>query len=278
MITGDPGAGKTSFMTHLLMEEFFKLGDDLLETCISEIELENQERRNPLPLPDRPPIFANYGVRFLEDYEKEYSPYFINPFYFGIRNENAPVQFLLPGSRIYIEEAQRYFDSRQSTTFPRWVSEAFEMHRHYGLEIYLDAQRGKLIDLNIRGIASRILRIESISHNMTKYGGILSTTWRIREFGSNAELMQYYDTGIGGHEIEPVTHRGNIFEVFDSRKNRKAFYPPDKPRTNFNLLNFYPDKDSAPDELKMFYDPSEPKWFRHQEKQEKDKKKEKEKP
>ena len=143
------------------------------------------------------------------------------------------------------------------------------MHRHFGLEIFLDAQRGKLVDLNIRGIASKILRIEEIQHTKTKYGGILSTTWRIREFKNNAELMLYYDTGVGGHEIEPVTHRGNIFEVFDSRKNRKAFYPPDKSGTDFTLLNFYADKDNAPQDLKMYYDTSEPKWFRHKEKEEK---------
>lgn len=267
IITGDPGAGKTSFMTHLLIEEFFKAGDELLEKCQEDIIKENEERLYPLPLPDKPPIFTNYGVKFYEDYEKEYSPYFINPYYFGVRNEETSVQYLLPNSRIFIEECQRYFDSRQSTSFPRRVSEAFEMHRHFGLEIYLDAQRGKLVDLNIRGIASRILRIEGTENKKNKYGGILSTTWKIREFESNAELMQYYDTGIGGHEIEPVTHKGNIFEAFDSKKNRKAFYPPDKPQQAFTLLDFYADKENAPAELKMYYDTNEPKWFRHKEKE-----------
>lgn len=267
IITGDPGAGKTSFMTHLLMEEFFKNGDDLLEKCREDIELENQERMNPLPFPDKPPIFSNYAVKFLEDYEKEYMPYFINPFYFGIGNETAPVQYLLPGSRIFIEECQKYYDSRQSTTFPRWVSEAFEMHRHYGLKIFLDCQRGKLVDLNIRGIASRILRIERTENVITQYGGIRFTTWYLREFENNAELMQFYESGVGGHEIEPVTHKGNIFEVFDSHKNRKAFYPPDKPKQQFNLLDFIGDKSQAPEELKMFYDTGEPEWFRKKEKE-----------
>ena len=265
-IVGKPGAGKTSLMTHFLMEEFFTNGDDLLEKCCEAIALENQERINPLPFPTKPPIFANYGVRFEEDYEKEYSPYFINPFYFGIGHNDTPVQYILPGSKIFIEECQKYYDSRQSGSFPRWVSEAFEMHRHFDVDIYLDSQRWKLVDLNIRDLASRTLLVERMENALTRYGGLLSSTWYLREFESNAELVQYTETGIGGHEIEPIVHKGDIFEAFDSRKNRKAFYPPDKPSQGFTLLEFCQDKAAAPDDLRMYYDTKEPEWFRHKDK------------
>lgn len=266
-IVGKPGAGKTSLLTHFLMEMFFSRGDELLERCREAIELENQERMHPLSFPEKPPIFANYNVSFFEGYEKTYSPYFLNPYYFGINHNETPVQYILPGSKIFIEESQRYYDSRQSGSFPRWVSEAFEMHRHFDLDIYLDSQRWKLIDLNIRDLVSRTLLVTRMENELNGYGGVLSTTWYLREFEGSAELTQYFETGVGGTEIDPVIHKGNIFEAFDSHKNRKAFYPPDKPAQGFTLLNFCGDKGDIPEELKMYYDIGEPKWFRHKDKE-----------
>ena len=154
IIFGAPGTGKTSLNTHFLQTEYKTHGRALLAQTQKRIDEINKTRVKPLALPDKPPIFANYKASFKIGYEKTFEPYYINPFYLGLVNENMPTQYLPPNSKVFISEAQRYYNSRKSSTLPDWVSRLYEMHRHYGMEIFLDVQRANLIDLNIKEICN----------------------------------------------------------------------------------------------------------------------------
>lgn len=267
IIFGKPGAGKTSLMTHFMIEHYEKEADDLLDRCIERIAEQNQNRLFTLPFPEQPPFFSNYGVKFLVDYEEEYSPYFFNPYYFGIENDEFEIQYLLPCGYYFITEGQKYFNSRKSLSLRDHVSRAFELHRQNEMNIFIDCQRPKLIDLNIRELAARFLEVMHMESATNGYDGILSSTWYCREFGSAAEVTDYLTTGEGGREIPPIVHRGNIFDAFDSYEQKKKFFPKDVKGSAFTLLPFQK-REGLPDKLLKLYDPSEPKWYRSKEKQE----------
>ncbi len=248
-------------MTHFMIDLYEREGDELLDRCKEKIILQNERRLYALPLPDKPPIFSNYSVKFLVDYEEEASPYFFNPYYFGVGNDEFEVQYLLPCAHCFITEGQKYFNSRKSLTLRDHVSRAFELHRQNEMNFYIDCQRPKLIDLNIRELTPRFLEVLKMENEENSYGGILSSTWYLREFASQAEVMDYLSTGEGGHEIQPVVHRGNIFEAFDSYEQSTNFFPKDERESAFTLLPFR-EEEGLPGNLRKLYDPTEPKWYR----------------
>lgn len=265
IIFGKPGAGKTSLMAHLMMDLYANRGRELLKKCEDLIIAENQERLHRLPLPEKPPIFSNFSVEFLVGFKKKFSPYFFNPYYFGIENDDFPVQHILPGGAYFIDEGQKYFNSRKSGTFPDHVSRAFEFHRHFKIDIFIGVQRPKLIDLNIRELTPCFWEITGMQHETNGYGGIERTTWTIREYTSDAEVTERLETGDGGRELPPVVHEGNIFEAFNSFEQRKLFFPKDEKDASFTLLPFRPNGE-LPEALRDLYKSGEPKWYRNGEK------------
>lgn len=225
IIFGAPGTGKTSLNTHFLQTEYKTHGRALLAQTQKRIAEVNRTRVRPLALPDKPPIFANYKASFKIGYEKTFEPYYINPFYLGLENGNMPTQYLPPQSRVFISEAQRYYNSRKSSTLPDWVSRLYEMHRHYGMEIFLDVQRANLIDLNIKEICKRFIEVREMRHEQDYAGRILRTRFSVREFDCWRAVEQYMETGAKTFRSVTHTHEGNIFRCFDSYSYFEEFLP-----------------------------------------------------
>lgn len=225
IIFGAPGTGKTSLNTHFLQTTYKTQGRALLAQTQKRIGEVNKSRVKPLAPPEQPPIFANYRVSLKTGYEKTFEPYYINPFYLGLVNENMPTQYLPPDSKVFISEAQRYYNSRKSSTLPDWVSRLYEMHRHYGMEIFLDVQRANLIDLNIKEICKRFIEVREMRHEQDYAGRILRTRFSVREFDCWRAVEQYMETGAKMFRSVTHTHEGNIFRCFDSYSYFEEFLP-----------------------------------------------------
>ena len=261
IIFGEPGAGKTSLMAHFLLDLYQREGSALLRECRQKVEALNEMRSTPFTLPSKPPIFSDFNVKFLVGYKKYFEPYYINGYYFGMQNDNMPTQLLPPKSKVFLTEGQRYFDSRKSATFPRFVSEAFEMHRHYGLDIYIDVQRPVLIDKNVRELCKRFIEVQGMEHQETQLTGqITATTFHCREFDSNAAVEAYLGGGEKIYRSTTYEHRGNILETFDSYGHFDDFLP--KEGSDFHLLPFLGKGGKPPKELEAFYKFTEPKEYR----------------
>ncbi len=225
IIFGAPGTGKTSLNTHFLQTTYKTQGRALLAQTQKRIGEVNKSRVKPLAPPEQPPIFANYRVSLKTGYEKTFEPYYINPFYLGLVNENMPTQYLPPDSKVFISEAQRYYNSRKSSTLPDWVSRLYEMHRHYRMDIYLDVQRANLIDLNIKEICKLFIEVIEMRHEKDYAGRILRTRFSVREFGCWRAVEQYMETGTETFRKAVYTHEGNIFRCFDSYSYFEEFLP-----------------------------------------------------
>lgn len=270
-IGGMPGAGKTSLLMAFIEGAYWAEGQEILDYSIKRIEEFNSTRLYPLEIPDKVPLFANFEARFKVDYEKWYKPYMINVYRFGLpggRGGKFRVQYLPPGSKLFLTEVQRYFDNRQSQSLPPWVSRAFEMHRHFGLDIYLETQRAMGVDNKIREIAGRFIEVMKQRHYKDELGNIARTVWECLLFNSVSDYDQYLKSGnTNGAKTFTYEYNGNIFDCYDSFACAKEFLPEDKPGAHFDYLEFLkPDELSAlnasGDERTMFYSKAEPEGWR----------------
>lgn len=270
-IAGKPGAGKTSLMTAIMLYNYMNKRLQALRDCKKYIDEFNETRENKLNKPEDMPQFANYEVKFHIGYEKYYKPYWINDYRFGLpggRNNKYIVQFIPPGSIIYLTEIERILDNRQTATLPQWVSRAFQIHRQYHLEIYLDTQRAFGIDPKIREIAGQFLHVLDQKHDEDKLGNIIHTTWTCYLFERISDYEEYLNKGnMHGAEKIQYDFNGNIFDVYNSFALGAEFLPPDNKSAKFNMLEFLSSeqikelKTSKPEEF-IFYDSLEPEGYR----------------
>ena len=262
IIFGAPGAGKSSLNAYFLINEYQTEGRFLLEDCQERIRLLNEGRSKKLTLPQRVPIFSDFRVSFKVGYEEWYEPYYLNGYYFALDNERLKPMFLPPFAKIHFGEAQRYYDSRKSKTFPAFVSRAFEMHRHYGIDITMDVQRLNLIDLNVRQIAGRFIEVQCVENTTTSFGEILSSKWYCREFDSYQEVNDYVESGQKTYRETEYIYEGNIFDCFDSFACFSEFLPPED--SNFTFLRHLDNEkvSSVPQRYRKYYEWAEPDGFR----------------
>ena len=154
IVFGKPGMGKTAYLTADAVEYMRSspAQNDLLRGCRDQVAALNAAGAN-FALPMTAPVYSNYPITVGRGTLPPVSSYYIDGFRLGFPNDDLRTLSVLPGARIYLSEAQRYYNSRRSKDLPDWVSRYYEEHRHFGLEIYLDVQRPGLIDANIREIA-----------------------------------------------------------------------------------------------------------------------------
>lgn len=260
IIFGSPGKGKSSKQVHFAKDLYLTRGRELLHSCAARVKAFNADGYD-LPLPDRVPLFSDFPMRFKVGYEKYFSPYFMNGYYLGLPNDTQPVMTVLPGSVVFLSEGQRYYYSRKANSFPDFVSRFYEMHRHYGLEIYIDVQRPILIDANIRELCEHFIEIVELEHERNFIGLITSSTWKCREWNSWKDVERYQSTGEENYEETEYVNRGNIFRCYDSFTYSHKFIPDD----GGILFDHLPPEvvRNIPDEqLRAFYDISEPQTYR----------------
>ncbi len=260
IIFGAPGAGKSSLNTYFLKRTYETRGRELLNYTRKRIEEVNEKSGRDYAIPAAPPIYADYDVKLHIGYKKYYEPYFINGYYFGLANEKMETQFVPPGSKIFLSEVQRYFNSRKNQTFPDWVSRAFEMHRHYGLDITMDLQRPALVDLNIRELCKHFIEVRGMEHKKDNIGSITKTTFHCREFENWLAVEQYQKGGEKTYKETKYVNEGDIFGCFNSYSCFDDFLPP--AGKNFS---FIPNARKAKEEKKgdaVYYRTAEPKEYR----------------
>ena len=256
-VYGLPGAGKGCLLTKFAYDLYVNEGRDILRNSCSLIDELNLTRNKKLSYPEKVPIFSDFKISFPVNYKKKYETYFINGFYFGVKNSKLRTLLVPPGSRIFLSEVQRYYDSRKSSSLPSFVSNLYEMHRHWNLDIWLDLQRFSLLDLNIRDIVARFILVEDLQVIKNPLGDIIELIWKCKEFTSAKDVDLYMDKGASTFKDVVFNHKGNIFDYYDSFNNKDKFSPNEG--EDFKFLNhdgYVPLSDKA------FYDFNMPKGYR----------------
>ena len=216
IISGKTGAGKTLYAVYLMYLATCVNGyDNYLKSC-KEIEKLNKNGFKFSYPQEKHVTYFNGEARLSPLGRVVKHPYVFNPWLLGLPTSDNDVSLFFPGSKIFIDEAQRYYNSRLSYLFPDYVSRFYELHRHWGLDITLIAQRAGLIDLNIREIAQELIYIENLDTEEDELGNLVKATWTLRKFTNNADLEHYLDgkKDLGVEEIVECTE--NLYKFYDT--------------------------------------------------------------
>lgn len=259
IITGITGAGKTGLATFRIENKYLTEGKEIWRRSCALIREQAEKYGREFSLPEQVPIYTNYHVKLHVGYNRYFEPYYFNPYYFGVPNEEMPTQFAALGGVLVFDEAQRIFNSRKSASFADFVSYAFEIHRQGHYDITLIAQRGKLLDCNIRDLGAHVIEVVGMKNDTDVAGHVVRSTWHCREFENWSDTEQYLTKGEGTYTETTYVNEGNIFESFDSYERMKEFLPPEG--FDFDYLPHAKPKE-ATERQKVFYKSGEPKAYR----------------
>ena len=226
LIGGVPGAGKTALLTSTLINYILNHGFEDYLNLKRELVIMQKGGFSNLDLPPQKHLcFADYSVQI----NRRLQAYFVDGYKLGLENPFFETQYIPPYSTIFLDEAQKYFDSRMSKYIREEVYRWFQLHRHNDYNIFMTCQRLGNIDLNIRGIAERFWIVDKIDIKENKYGNIEKIKWIIREFYS-CDCAESY---MLSKEKSEVSNLGKeiivetdlpVFDYYDSKGCRPAFY------------------------------------------------------
>lgn len=226
IICGDPGVGKTACEVHFLAEKIVK--DSFEDYICAKKEILTLKKNGFINL-DLPPqkhlCYADFAMRI----NRRISAYYVDGFKIGLPNPFFETMFFPPYSTIFLDEAQRYYDSRMSRYLREEVYHWYQLHRHNHYNIFLVCQRLGNIDINIRSLAERIIVVEKLVLKPDKYGRIKKYIWHCREFSSpdTAEIYclakEKNENSKLGREVVFKTDL-SIFNYYDSYANKPAFF------------------------------------------------------
>ena len=266
IIFGNPGSGKSSLMSCLacaLMNHSF----EDLAACHAKIDSLNSCGYT-LSKPKEHLVYSDQEITTEPILMPSRSSRFVNGFHLGLPNFRHPTHFLPPNAKVFLMEAQKYYNSRMSQWFPNFVSRFYETHRHYGLDIFLDCQRSGLIDLNIRGIAGEFVEVVRLEHltkkgkflhkvsnaeyNPNLHGQIVKCRWITNVYTDCYAVEKMLKNAEKSDEVETriYEYNGNIFKTYDSffldklHLNGRDFDDFD--------LDFHPNFGSDKDSIKAF--------------------------
>lgn len=262
---GTTGSGKSANLARIIVETYYRKGAKMLADSAAQIEADNKEFGMHCTPPTKPPIFVgpHLDVRFETDFEQYFEPYYLNPYRFGIDdNGEFEVQGVPPYSLVVIPEAQRYYDSRQSSTFHPRTSGAYEKHRHQKINIIIESQRHDLIDQNIRRLTHLFVEMRGVDNKKNSLGRVEETTFYMREFKSWQAVNEYLNGNGKDYEDKTVVYKGNIFACYNSYACAREFMP--KRRGDYNYLSSYAEamKNGMPKGMEQYYELMEPKGYR----------------
>jgi len=222
IIFGVPRAGKTALMTHFLNQAIFDR--EHYKQMRNAISHKNDGGFN-LTTPSHC-VLANYDVVGRKFGYRPRLSRRINPFRLGYKNDKVETHFIEPFSVIGITEGQKYLNSRLSMFYPDWQSRWYEQHGHNNYDIYIDVQRPKLIDVNIRELAC-FIEIVSKKNRHDKNGNIKSIVWKVRCFDGSAELDQYFNSGKqdgSTYTEKTIVANYNVHDCYNSQMCKPKFY------------------------------------------------------
>lgn len=224
IICGKPGAGKTSLLACLATRAMTIDSREAVKKAISVINVLNDNGYH-FNYPEEHVCYTNFycsnhGIRW-------YAPrvsYDLDGVDFGLEDDEHITKNIFPSSSLFFMESQSFLDSRKSRFFRQSVSRAYENHRHWGLNIYLDAQRATLIDLNVREIAGEIIEVQKIKIKR-KAGKIVECKWLTRIFDASSIYEKYLETGKcdGNFVTREYVFPGDIFKCYVSENNFALF-------------------------------------------------------
>jgi len=225
IIVGKPGAGKTVFTANIIAEKIINSRSDYINLK-REIKYLKQGGFNYLELPPQKHlIYTDFKFKI----NRRIESYYIDGYKLGLPNPYFETTFIPPYSTIFLDEAQRYYDSRNAKSLRAEVYNWFQLHRQNHYNIYLVCQRLANVDVNIRALADRIIVIDDLKLKTNEFGVVEHFKWITREFES-PDTAEDYCLKKDREEVaklgKKVIVESNLplFRYYDSFGNKPIFF------------------------------------------------------
>lgn len=218
IIFGLPRKGKTALMTKFALENMTGYNARLaLKNCHSIVSKYNNGGFK-FSLPEKHLVHADYTISARHG---KITQHYVDGFYLGLPDPFHETLFLPPYSYIYLDEAQKYFNSR-NTKIADSVSRFYELHGQFHFNITLACQRPKLIDLNIRELAERVIEVVDLKH-IYEHGKIVGSIWICHEYEKCVDAVKFVEGQKVDYNLVNYEFNGNIFKHYDSFFFEKSF-------------------------------------------------------
>ena len=225
IIVGKPGKGKTVFTANIIANKILNSRSDYINLK-REIKYLKQGGFNYLELPPQKHlIYTDFKFRI----NRKIESYYIDGYKLGLPNPYFETTFIPPYSTIFLDEAQRYYDSRNTKSLRTEVYNWFQLHRQNHYNIYLVCQRVENIDINIRALADSIIVIDDLKLKTNEFGAVEHFKWITREFESPDTAEEYCrkkdreEVSILGKKVIIESHLP-LFRYYDSFGNKPVFF------------------------------------------------------
>lgn len=203
---GEQRQGKTLYM--VLQAQLVAYDKSRLNNCYNRIDAYNAmgyKFSKPKHL-----VLADFDIELHHFGKQPEMNYWCNGFYLGmprvVTSERKigivkqqvvtyRTMFLAPGMSIFLDEGNKYFNSRDRDIMPGWRSRFIELMGQYGLEMHMVCHRPELVDSNVRDLAD-FREFVGVDIAYDAIGRICTMTINSRYFANNKDVEQYLKTGI----------------------------------------------------------------------------------
>ncbi|MDR2090652.1 MAG: zonular occludens toxin domain-containing protein [Clostridiales bacterium] len=235
-IVGKPGTGKTAFMTAWAVLNMTQNAKSDIAASKANIKYLNARYGFNLEIPKdvRHLVYADYNIKHKEYGKKLRERHACNGYYLALptpperRGEDyTEPMFLPPFSHVYLDEAQRYFDSDCWERLAPEVKLFYEMHRHNHLDIVYSCQRDTRIAASIRQLVSEVIDIQQVFLHKNRFNGNVSTVWKYLSFPSTEAHETYVksiDKKAKKRELKTLKIDGNVFKWYNSYDHQDRFF------------------------------------------------------
>lgn len=224
IIFGAVGTGKTSLLTFFSVIKIL-CGRKKYLKCCEQIAILNSQGYNFSCPPSEHTLASNFNIKSVCKFSTGKESYPLNPFRLSLPTEAFSYSLFPSHFDFSITESQAHLNARKSHSFRHEVSRLYENCRHNFWNIILDAQRMDLLDLNVRSIANRFIKVLDMQIKYDSMGRVVKVIWRSIEFFSYSDCEKFVNSGV----LQNATKRkyvfyGDIFKCYNSYENQSAFY------------------------------------------------------
>ena len=173
LVTGKQGAGKTSFCSSLLADDYKKWRKYRVGLAKEVADEYYRENRIRLDITNRP-YFSN--IKILLDKKKQVYTHYVDVQKLGLPNPDFDVQYLPRGSIVYVQEADVMLFCRDYQELNEYLINLLKYVRHNELTIIFDCQVFGALDKAVRRLTMGIYYI------VRSYDARFLFFWKVRKW------------------------------------------------------------------------------------------------